>query len=108
MPWPPELVGIVQIGRLADNDIVIDDKRVSGHHAQLVIIEGFENRIEDRGSSNGTFLNSVDRRRDQPDDYHGVGYSLFRNACRTRRSNSGRPSRAEAADAVVRSSHRCC
>jgi FHA domain len=62
MPWPPELVRFVQIGRLADNDVVVDDKRVSGHHAQLVIIEGFEIRIEDHGSSNGTFLNSTDRR----------------------------------------------
>ena len=52
--------------RLADNDIVIDDKRVSGHHAQLAMIEGFENRIEDRGSSNGTFLNSADRRVTSP------------------------------------------
>ena len=41
---------------------MVDDQRVSGHHAQLVIIEGFEIRIEDRGSSNGTFLNSADRR----------------------------------------------
>jgi pSer/pThr/pTyr-binding forkhead associated (FHA) protein len=66
MPWPPELVRFVQVGRLADNDVVIDDKRVSGHHAQLVFIEGFEIRIEDRGSSNGTFLNSADRRVTSP------------------------------------------
>ena len=59
MPWPPELVRFVQVGRLADNDIVVDDKRVSGHHARLLIIEGFEIRVEDCGSSNGTFLNSV-------------------------------------------------
>ncbi|HEX3451248.1 MAG TPA: FHA domain-containing protein, partial [Isosphaeraceae bacterium] len=62
MPWPPELVRVVQVGRLAGNDVVVDDQRVSGHHAQLVMIEGFETRIEDRGSSNGTFLNSADRR----------------------------------------------
>jgi hypothetical protein len=66
MPWPPELVRFVQVGRLADNDVVIDDQRVSGHHAQLVFIEGFEIRIEDRGSSNGTFLNSADRRVTSP------------------------------------------
>jgi pSer/pThr/pTyr-binding forkhead associated (FHA) protein len=66
MPWPPELVRFVQVGRLADNDVVIDDQRVSGHHAQLVFIEGFEIRIEDRGSSNGTYLNSTDRRVTSP------------------------------------------
>jgi pSer/pThr/pTyr-binding forkhead associated (FHA) protein len=66
MPWPPELVRFVQVGRLADNDVVIDDQRVSGHHAQLVFIEGFEIRIEDRGSSNGTFLNSADHRVTSP------------------------------------------
>jgi pSer/pThr/pTyr-binding forkhead associated (FHA) protein len=62
MPWPPELVRFVQVGRLADNDIVVDDKRVSGRHARLLIIEGFEIRVEDCGSSNGTFLNSVKKR----------------------------------------------
>ena len=50
------------IGRLADNDIVLDDPRVSGHHARLLIVAGFQTLIEDIGSSNGTFLNSADRR----------------------------------------------
>jgi pSer/pThr/pTyr-binding forkhead associated (FHA) protein len=62
MQWPRELVRFVQVGRLADNDIVIDDKRASAHHARLSIIEGYELRVEDCGSSNGTFLNSADRR----------------------------------------------
>ena len=62
MPWPSELVRFVTIGRLPDNEIVFDDPRVSGHHARLIVIEGFETRIQDLGSSNGTFLNSADRR----------------------------------------------
>jgi hypothetical protein len=62
MPWPSELVRFISIGRLPDNEIVVDDQRVSGHHACLIVVEGFEIRIQDLGSSNGTFLNSADRR----------------------------------------------
>jgi pSer/pThr/pTyr-binding forkhead associated (FHA) protein len=61
-PWPPELTTSIWIGRLSDNDIVLDDPRVSGHHARLVVVVGFQTLIEDLGSSNGTFLNSPDRR----------------------------------------------
>jgi pSer/pThr/pTyr-binding forkhead associated (FHA) protein len=62
MPWPPEVTRFVRIGRLADNDIVLDDSRVSGHHARLIVVAGSQPLIEDIGSSNGTFLNSADRR----------------------------------------------
>jgi pSer/pThr/pTyr-binding forkhead associated (FHA) protein len=65
-PWPRELMTSIQIGRLPDNDIVLDDPRVSGHHARLVIVPGFQMLIEDMGSSNGTFLNSADRRVTSP------------------------------------------
>jgi pSer/pThr/pTyr-binding forkhead associated (FHA) protein len=61
-PWPPELTTSISIGRLTDNDIVLNDARVSGHHARLVIVPGQQTVIEDLGSSNGTFLNSGDRR----------------------------------------------
>jgi pSer/pThr/pTyr-binding forkhead associated (FHA) protein len=61
-PWPPEVTTFVRIGRLADNDIVLDDPRVSGHHARLIVVNGFQISIEDIGSSNGTFLNSPTRR----------------------------------------------
>ena len=61
-PWPPELTTSIRIGRLADNDIVVDDARVSGHHARLIVVTGYRTTIEDTGSSNGTFLNSPDRR----------------------------------------------
>jgi pSer/pThr/pTyr-binding forkhead associated (FHA) protein len=61
-PWPPELVTYVSIGRLDDNNIVLDDSRVSGHHARLIIVVGLHTLIEDLGSSNGTFLNSTANR----------------------------------------------
>ena len=46
------------IGRKDDNDIVIDNQAVSGHHAQIVT-EGDDFFIEDLNSTNGTFLNSL-------------------------------------------------
>jgi pSer/pThr/pTyr-binding forkhead associated (FHA) protein len=61
MPWPPEVVTFIRIGRLEDNEIVLDDPRVSGHHARLIVVAGSQTLIEDLGSSNGTFLNSADQ-----------------------------------------------
>lgn len=50
--WP----GSNLVGRGDDCAVVIDDARVSRHHAQLVV--GLERvTVEDLGSKNGTFLN---------------------------------------------------
>jgi pSer/pThr/pTyr-binding forkhead associated (FHA) protein len=69
MPWPQTTASpnarIIRIGRSADNDIVVDDARMSGHHARL-IISGSDTLIEDLGSSNGTFVNSPDRKATSP------------------------------------------
>ena len=62
MPWPSDLVKFIRIGRVEGNDIILDDLRVSSRHARLMIVAGSEALIEDLGSSNGTFLNSVDSR----------------------------------------------
>ena len=45
------------IGRKPDNDIVIDNQAVSGHHASIKV-EGDKLVLEDLGSLNGTFVNS--------------------------------------------------
>ncbi len=44
------------IGRKPDNDIVIDNQAVSGHHASIAV-EGDRLVLEDLGSLNGTFVN---------------------------------------------------
>ena len=48
---------ITTIGRKPENDIVIDNQAVSGHHAQIKN-EGGSIIIEDLNSTNGTFINS--------------------------------------------------
>jgi pSer/pThr/pTyr-binding forkhead associated (FHA) protein len=48
---------VTTIGRKTDNDIVIDNQAVSGHHAQIRM-EGDSLFIEDLSSLNGTYLNS--------------------------------------------------
>lgn len=45
-----------RVGRLADNDIVLDDKRVSRHHAE-VSKQGNRWVLRDIGSTNGTAVN---------------------------------------------------
>ena len=65
MPWPQltakSAARFVLIGRDADNDVILDDPRVSGRHARLVRTDS-QTLIEDLSSSNGTFVNSPDRK----------------------------------------------
>jgi len=49
---------IVKIGRLEDNDLIIDDTRVSRYHAELRFHEG-RFQIVDMNSTGGTFVNGV-------------------------------------------------
>jgi len=48
--------GTLTIGRGKDNDLTIDDRTVSNHHANIVTIFG-SSYIEDLDSTNGTFIN---------------------------------------------------
>jgi pSer/pThr/pTyr-binding forkhead associated (FHA) protein len=50
--------GTVRIGRAEDNDLVLDDDRVSRHHGQLAARQG---RLvySDLGSTNGSFVNGA-------------------------------------------------
>jgi hypothetical protein len=47
---------VVTIGRALDNDVVLDDTRVSRHHAQLRLRQG-QYVLYDTGSSGGTYVN---------------------------------------------------
>ncbi|OPY12612.1 MAG: Glycogen accumulation regulator GarA [Syntrophus sp. PtaB.Bin001] len=47
---------VITIGRKPDNDIVIDNQAVSGHHAKF-INEGDSLFVEDTNSLNGTYVN---------------------------------------------------
>jgi len=50
--------GTVRIGRAEDNDLMLDDDRVSRHHGQLAARQGTI-VYSDLGSTNGSFVNGV-------------------------------------------------
>ena len=52
----PLVRAVINIGRRLENDLVIDDPRVSRNHAQLRAVEG-NYVIFDRNSTGGTFVN---------------------------------------------------
>lgn len=47
-----------RIGRAVDNDIVLEDKRVSRHHSEILLRDS-EYIIKDLGSQNGTWVNGA-------------------------------------------------
>jgi pSer/pThr/pTyr-binding forkhead associated (FHA) protein len=53
-----ELVAKITIGRDSDNDVVVDNKLASRHHAMIQKIKDAY-FIKDVGSTNGTFINGV-------------------------------------------------
>lgn len=70
-PWPairslvaasaPKPVEVIRVGRDSGNDVVLDFPSVSGNHAELRQ-EGSGWIVADLGSTNGTAVNSPDRR----------------------------------------------
>lgn len=85
MPWPAgrgdraALPRILTIGRDPGNDVVIDAPMVSRRHARLVL-DGGRTRIEDLGSSNGTYVNGERVRGTaavRPGDRIGLGSYSF-------------------------------
>ncbi len=53
----PLKVGINTVGRLADNDVVIDDPHVSRRHCAILVHSNHNCELHDVASKNGTFLN---------------------------------------------------
>ncbi len=54
----------ISLGRTEDNDIVVNDSRVSRHHATIWFSQG-QYWIRDEGSTNGTFVNEQRIQREQ-------------------------------------------
>ena len=52
----PLVKAVISIGRRLENDLVIDDRRVSRNHAQLRAVEGHYVLL-DLNSTGGTFVN---------------------------------------------------
>jgi len=65
----------IGIGRAVDNDLTLDDLRVSRHHVQIVTLPDGSLEARDLGSANGTFLNGrrIRTERLEPGDFLGVG-----------------------------------
>jgi pSer/pThr/pTyr-binding forkhead associated (FHA) protein len=72
--------GRVRIGRAPDNDVVVRDPMVSGHHAELHAGPPHGLEILDTSSRNGTFVNGqrVMRAQLRERDRIGVGYHVYR------------------------------
>jgi len=76
----------LNIGRHADNDIQIDDRAVSGHHAVIEVLQSpylegaLEYFIRDLDSTNGTHVNAsqVKRQRLHGDDVIRIGFNTFK------------------------------
>jgi ABC-type multidrug transport system ATPase subunit len=65
----------LRIGRAVDNDLSLDDLRVSRHHAEIVAMPDGAWELHDLQSSNGTYLNGrrVRSERLEKGDFIGVG-----------------------------------
>jgi pSer/pThr/pTyr-binding forkhead associated (FHA) protein len=72
---------ILSIGRAPDNDVVINDKMVSGKHLAIVLDENLEYWAEDLASTNGTFINgnrlSKNKTKLNPNDTIKIGETVL-------------------------------
>jgi len=76
----------VTVGRHADNDIALNDKAVSGHHAVVITILS-DSFLEDLDSTNGTLVNGKQVAKHPLS--HGDTISIGRNSLRYEAEASG-------------------
>jgi ABC-type multidrug transport system ATPase subunit len=76
----PVPVRRLRIGRTSDNDLVLSDLGVSGHHAELRKSGNAQYEIVDLGSHNGTFVNGqrVTSATLTEQDIVSIGHATFR------------------------------
>jgi adenylate cyclase len=69
----------LRVGRAPDNDVVLEDRELSKHHAELLLEDGAW-VLRDVGSSNGTYVNGskIDRHRLAEGDLIDMGTCHFR------------------------------
>ena len=60
---PPVTEKTYTLGRQPDNDVCLDKPQVSGYHATLTVVSESLMLLEDKGSTNGTFVNGFQVRR---------------------------------------------
>ncbi|HEX5864819.1 MAG TPA: FHA domain-containing protein, partial [Casimicrobiaceae bacterium] len=72
---------VTTIGRTADNDLSIDTKFISRHHAQMLAGPNFT-VLEDLGSTNGVYVNNrrISKQTLKDGDQVTIGKSRFRFA----------------------------
>ena len=77
------------LGRAPDNDIVLQNPAVSGHHCVFDLKGLAEVHVEDLGSTNGTFVNNTRVSRRKLDDEDVIAISSFRIRYLMTKSDSG-------------------
>jgi hypothetical protein len=73
---------VMRIGRPPDNDIIVTDRGVSKHHAELRLSPAGRYSIIDLGSHNGTYVNGtrVSQQELNEGDIIAIGHATFRLA----------------------------
>ncbi|SOD79468.1 FHA domain-containing protein [Spirosoma fluviale] len=69
------------IGRSVDNQIIIPDSKVSGHHAQLIHCTPGNFILEDLHSKNGSFVNGLRIRRKLVSDQDSIRLAETETSC---------------------------
>ena len=54
-----KILKTILLGSAADNDIVLDSKFISAHHAKISVLKNRNYYLQDIGSSNGSFVNGA-------------------------------------------------
>lgn len=82
--------GVIKLGRLSDNQIIVNDSQVSSHHAEIHS-DGQTVSVIDRGSTNGTFINESRLAKNAPRNLIGGDILRFGSTVFTYEATSEAP-----------------